>query len=509
MNNAMPSIFNTYLLPRPLGQARPVALLLVLLASPALAQTLTTTSGAGITVQSGAVLYVAGGVQNASGATLTNAGTVQLTSDLTNAGTLASPGTLSFSGAQDQTFTPGAGASVANLTLANTGATGANRLLLAQDLTVSTLLTLTQGLVRTQAPGGALTTLSLPDGASVVGEQAGRYVQGRLAVTRAAVSSSTGSVDFTNGLVLNPNGQNLGAVTVTRTAGLQTAGVSYGTNLAGTSQGIDRVWQVAAAQAPSATAPASVTVSWVSDDDHGFNPSTSAQLWRADQTSGPWASQGAPASASARSFTANVTQLGVLTVSNTNQPLPVQLVAFTAQRLGPDGLLQWKTASELKNDHFEVESSADGVAFQRLGQVAGAGTSLQPHTYQFTDKNLARYAVGQVYYRLRQVDIDGTSTYSPVRPVQVPLEAGLLVQAYPNPSAAAGEVTLAIHTGQAGAATLWLTNVLGQVVGQQSLSLPAGTSTVPLVGAGELAMGVYLLRVRQGDQQQTLKLVRH
>lgn len=482
-----------------------------LLASPAFAQTAPTLTNAGatITVQTGTTLYVAGGVQNASSGTLTNAGTVQLTGDLTNAGTLASPGTLLFSGAQDQTFAPG-GATVSNLTLSNTGASGSNRLFLVNDLTISSLLTLAGGLVRTQASASSpLYTLSLPDGGRVVGEAAGQYVQGRLAVTRAAVSNSTGSVDFTNGLVLNPNGQSLGPVTVTRTAGLQTAGVSYGQNVGATTKGIDRVWQVAAAQAPSATAPASVTLSWVSDDDNGFNPATPAQLWRADQASGPWAPQGAPASASARSFTANVTQLGVLTVSNTSQPLPVTLVAFTAQRLGPDGLLQWQTASELKNDHFEVESSADGVAFQRLGQVAGAGTSTQAHAYQFTDKNLTRYAVGQVYYRLRQVDSDGVSTYSPVRTVQVPLAAGLLVQAYPNPSAAAGEVTLAIRTGQAGAATLWLTNVLGQVVGQQSLSLSAGTSTVPLAGAGELATGVYLLRVRQGEQQQTLKLVRH
>jgi len=472
------------------------------------AQTLTN-DGVTLTVQAGTTLYVGGTVQNAAGATLTNAGTVQLTGDLTNAGTLASPGTLLFSGAQDQTFAPGA-ATVASLTLSNTGAAGSNRLFISNDLTVSSLLTLTGGLVRTQATGtGApLYTLSLPSGASVVGEQAGRYVQGRLAVTRAAVSASTGSVDFTNGLVLNPNGQSLGPVTVTRTAGLQTPGLSYGTNVGGTTKGIDRVWQVAAAQAPSATAPASVTVSWVSDDDNGFNINTPAQLWRADAASGPWAPQGVPASASARSFTANVTQLGVLTVSNASQPLPVTLVAFTAQRLGADGLLQWQTASELNNDHFVVESSADGLHFQALGQVAGAGTSTQAHGYQFTDQNLARYAVGQVYYRLRQVDTDGTATYSPVRTVAVPLAAGLLVQVYPNPSAPASEVTLALRTDQAGLATLVLTNVLGQQLSEQQLAVSVGASTLPLAGASQLATGVYLLHVRQGGQQQTLKLVR-
>jgi hypothetical protein len=286
-----------------------------------LAQTTLTNDGATITVQSGATLYVAGAVQNASGATLTNAGTVQLTGNLTNAGTLASPGTLLFSGTADQTFAPGANTSVGTLTLSNTGASGANRLLLTQALSVGSLLTLTQ------APGGLLATLSLAEGAGLTGEQSGRYVQGRLAATRGS-GSGAAPVTFPNGFTINPNGQTLGTVTVTRTAGLQTAGVSYGQNLAGTTKGTDRVGQVGAEQAP--TAPVALTLSWVSDDDNGFTLSTPAQLWRADQASGPWVAQGAPGSASPRTFSANTTQLGVLTLSNSSQPLPVTLVAFTA-----------------------------------------------------------------------------------------------------------------------------------------------------------------------------------
>lgn len=94
--------------------------MLTLLAGPTVAQVLTN-AGNTVTVQSGATLYVAGGLQNASGAIFTSAGTVQLTSDLANAGTLVSSGTLLFSGAADQTFTPGS-ATVGSLTLSNTGA---------------------------------------------------------------------------------------------------------------------------------------------------------------------------------------------------------------------------------------------------------------------------------------------------------------------------------------------------------------------------------------------------
>jgi hypothetical protein len=460
-----------------------LTLALLLLAATGLAQTLTN-DGSTLTVTSGTTLYVVGGVQNNASSTFTNAGTLQITGDLTNAGTLASTGTLLFSGNADQTFAPGA-ATLTNLTLSNTGAAGANRLFLTQDLTVGALLTLTQGLVRTQVAGGALRTLSLPDGGRVVGEGPGQYVQGRLAVSRASVNASTGSVDFTNGLVLNPNGQDLGAVTATRTAGLQQAGVSYGTNIAGTNKGIDRVWQVVSGQPVATATPASVTVSWVGDDDNGFNTTTPAQLWRADQASGPWVPQGAAASASARSFTANVTQLGVLTVSNTSTPLPVQLVAFTAQRVGADGLLSWRTASEFNNAYFQLESSADGTTFLPLpGRVAGAGTSTLAHDYTATDKNLARYGAAQVYYRLRQVDTNGASAYSPVRTVQVPPAAGLAL--FPNPTRAAATLTGA----QPGASVVVL-----DAVGRHVATYVANASgTAALTLPQSLASGVYVVR---------------
>jgi len=459
-------------------------LALLLSALTGLAQTTLTNAGATLTVQSGAVLYVAGSVQNASGATLTNAGTMQLTGDLTNAGTLASPGTLLFSGAQDQTFAPGAGTSVSTLTLNNTGAAGANRLFLTQDLTVGTLLTLTQGLVRTQAPGGALTTLTLAEGAGLTGEQSGRYVQGRLAASRSSVSG-TAPAPFPNGFSITPNGPTLGTVTVTRTAGLQAAGLSYGTNMAGSTKGIDRVWQVVAEQAP--TAPATVSLSWVSDDDNGFNVNAPAQLWRADQASGPWVAQDglrSLSSTSPRTFAANTSQLGVLTVSNSSQPLPVELVSFTAEALGADALLKWATASEKNNDRFEVEASADGRTFRRIGQVPGHGSSTQPHAYQLTDAAIARYGVSVVYYRLRQVDADGTASYSPVRPVAVPQLAGLSL--FPNPTRAAATLT-----GAAPGAAVQVFDAVGRLV-VDARADAAGTAALLL--PTDVASGIYMVR---------------
>ena len=468
----------------------------------ATAQTLTN-DGATITVQSGTTLYVSGGIQNKAGSTLANDGTVDLTGNFTNAASLSGAGKLRFSGTTDQTLTSPAGTSLATLEVANTGAVGSNRVLVPSDLTVGTALTLTNGLVRT-APTA---TITLPDGAALTGETTGRYVQGNLRAVRNTVSGNT-AILFPNSASINPNNRNLGTVTVTRTAGLQTAGVSYGQNLAGTNKGIDRVWTVAATGVqPSTATPVGVAFSWLADDDNGFVLGTNAQLWRAASAAGPWGKLGAAGSAASRSFAADVTLFGALTVSNISAPLPVELTRFAAEPQGDDALLSWATASEKNNDHFDVEASADGKNFRRIGTVAGHGTTSQPQEYQLTDKAIAHYAADPVYYRLRQVDADGTTSFSPVRQVRVKAPLGLAAEAWPQPFGPTGP-TVALRTATAGAATLVIHDALGRLVFNRALDLTVGTTALPLAELGPLSSGVYVLRLNQGTQHAQLKLVR-
>jgi hypothetical protein len=476
-------------------------LALLLPALTGLAQTTLTNDGSTITVESGAVLYVAGTVQNNASSTLANAGTVQLTGDLSNAGTLASPGTLLFSGAANQVFTPGA-ATVATLVLNNTGAVGQRTLSLPADLTVGTTLTLQSGLLRTVPTA----TLTLPDGATLTGEAPGQYVQGNLRIVRAAGS---GVLNFGHGLTLDRTG--LGQVTATRTAGLLTDNLSRATSLPTTiGKSIDRIWTVETTTAPSAAVP--VTLQWLADDDNGLSSFSPAQAWRADMGTAAWAATGSPQAATVtganRSFSFATAALGRLTLSSAAAPLPVELVRFTAEPLGTDALLKWATASEKNNDHFDVEASADGKQFARIAVVVGHGSTGQPQQYQLVDKNIARYATNLVYYRLRQVDTDGTATFSPIRTVQVPALFGFAAQLYPNPARGTEIPTLLVRTAEAGPATWELTDALGRTVLRQGGSLPVGSSTMALPAATVLPSGVYLLRVQQGSHHQVLKLVR-
>lgn len=195
-------------------------------------------------------------------------------------------------------------------------------------------------------------------------------------------------------------------------------------------------------------------------------------------------------------------------VTNTAAPLPVVLTAFTAERQETNVRLRWATASEKGSDYFAVESSSDGHNFTQLTWLAGHGTSYQTQTYEWTDAQLSRYAVTTVYYRLRQVDIDGTVVYSPVRAVAFTPATGLALEllAYPNP--AQRQCGLRLNEAQAGPATLCIVDAQGRLLAQRQLLLAQGSNTLPLHEVGDLRPGLYLVQVQQGPQRRTLRLVR-
>ena len=188
-----------------------------------------------------------------------------------------------------------------------------------------------------------------------------------------------------------------------------------------------------------------------------------------------------------------------------NVPLPVELVSFDAITRGPDVLLRWATAQERNNKHFEVEVSTDGLLFQRLHLTPGQGTSTQPHTYQYLDRNAPRYGQAVVYYRLKQVDLDGSLTYSSVQAVSLDYSHTLTLQAWPNPLGE--QLQVQISSPQAGEATLCLTNTLGQVVLQERTFLEIGSNTLVLPMNRVWPAGIYGLQLRQGTAQRMLKLI--
>jgi hypothetical protein len=158
-----------------------------------------------------------------------------------------------------------------------------------------------------------------------------------------------------------------------------------------------------------------------------------------------------PGSLRPGTYTLNITTTDVYG-GTTTQPvsftiggtvLPVVLTAFTAQAVANrDALLTWATASEIGSAYFDVERSFDGTTFAKVDRVAAQGTKPSASSYTLTDASVAANATGPVYYRLRQVDLDGTSAFSPVRSVRFTKAAPVALSLYPNPAQASTKLDL-------------------------------------------------------------------
>lgn len=109
--------------------------------------------------------------------------------------------------------------------------------------------------------------------------------------------------------------------------------------------------------------------------------------------------------------------------------LPVTLVFFTGNLVGDDAVLNWLTASELNNSGFEVEHSLNGIDFESIGWVNGNGTTNVPNTYNFVHENLS---TGIQYYRLKQIDYDGVTTYSNI--ISLEYKSKAKVSIFPIPA---------------------------------------------------------------------------
>ncbi len=173
-------------------------------------------------------------------------------------------------------------------------------------------------------------------------------------------------------------------------------------------------------------------------------------------------------------------------------PLPVELLYFEGQADAKGHLLLWETASEDNSDYFEVERSVDGRGFEAIGKVAAAGYSTAPLAYQQYDYQPAK---GTNYYRLRQVDLDGSFNYSEIIALENK-EQPATISLFPNPTR--GLVNVEI-LDQRGTMTARLYNHLGQAIQQYSLDLSGNRSVLP-VDLSALAKGVYYLELEVEGQ---------
>jgi hypothetical protein len=178
--------------------------------------------------------------------------------------------------------------------------------------------------------------------------------------------------------------------------------------------------------------------------------------------------------------------------------LPVVLSRWVAEPVGGNVRLGWTTTQQANASHFVVERSADGVNFSVITTVQAAGNSQNMLDYQAFDLSPLP---GTSYYRLRQVDYDGTSTTSKLAVVNLGSEAGLVFQVFPNPTKGRFRMVLGGVPNQA-KVQFTVFNALGQPVADGVA--PALAEELDLSG---LPKGVYLVRVGAQGQVRTQRVV--
>lgn len=182
-------------------------------------------------------------------------------------------------------------------------------------------------------------------------------------------------------------------------------------------------------------------------------------------------------------------------------PLPVELINFKGQPTRDGIALLWTTASEENNDRFEVERSSDGRHFEAIGTVRGAGNSGARLEYTFTDK---APGLGMNYYRLNQVDYDGTNAHSKVVRVSSEYTSGLGIQLIPNPCHDQACTVQLRGIDPGSPLKIELKDLTGRVVFSREIASDQTAFELPKLDSGG---GVYILSAKNGKATAVQKVI--
>jgi hypothetical protein len=386
--------------------------------------TFTTSNNTSVFNSNGRYIKLAGNFMNAAGGTT-----------YTNPGTT---GTLEFNGNAAQNYSPG-GNLVLNHVKMNHSGSGVT--LVGNNLILGTtgVLTLTNGKIITNA---LEVTQNNVAPASVTTGNTNSFVQGYL---RRFLNGSTGSYDFPVGhAVKGYQRANVNFITATSIPNLLANFNTYGalpngpvssdcpSNNYNLMAVLDNGYWTITASANPTSGNYNMTL-------YNTNYTPSGSGWTvvksptAPPTTGSWTLGGTcvPASTMAQTMRNGMNGFSSFGVGVSNTPLPIELLRFSGYAAGNENNIEWETATETNNDYFTLERSQDGIKFEELIKLKGAGNSLNTLYYKTTDSNPYQ---GRTYYRLKQTDFDGVFSYSEIIAIVNDRENLTVSNLHPNPS---------------------------------------------------------------------------
>ena len=466
----------------------------------------------GLVAISDSVRYVRGDVENAGEFDLTPAAGSTSNRLFIDEGNLLNTATGKWIASQSTVVLMGMkphllsmnGASLYNLRLDNPAGTT-----LGSDATVAAGLRLANGnLFTTEAYSLRLAPTGSLLGPGPAGyEDDSHYVKGSLVQQKALYGNE--EVNFGNmGFGLNPRSQRL-TLTVDRRSGLDKPDYSYAQSPEFTGKrGIDRIWRLSTPGRENPAQPVSISLTWLADNDHGLDFSTGmAQVWRSTNEGATWTKEGEPQNGIGRAVAVASAQLNAwytVSLNTTKAPAPIAQTVFAGNVRNSDAILTWSTTTKPTNGWYVIERSADERQWREISRQPVAGQRWSPAGSTALDKNAGLIAP-TLYYRLRQLDTDGTSHYSRVLSLHFAGATVFKLEAYPVPLQE--YLTLDLVTTGTGPVQIDLYDLAGRRMISRQESAAAGASRFQ-IDVRALATGVYTLRASQGDQHITRILKR-
>ncbi|MBP8240055.1 MAG: T9SS type A sorting domain-containing protein, partial [Saprospiraceae bacterium] len=180
--------------------------------------------------------------------------------------------------------------------------------------------------------------------------------------------------------------------------------------------------------------------------------------------------------------------------------LPLELLDFEVFAESESNRLDWRSASETKFSHFEIERSADGATWAKIGSVPGLGNTTAEQFYQFTDKQPLPLG----YYRLRMVDLDGSAAFSKIVSADRQKQASKL-RISPNPFS--DQLFINLYAQEAATAFVSLTDVAGKVIWQMQIAVTEGSNRLHF-DLPEIPQGIYMLQMKMPGLQIAERVAR-
>ncbi|WP_462249295.1 LamG-like jellyroll fold domain-containing protein [Ekhidna sp.] len=201
-----------------------------------------------------------------------------------------------------------------------------------------------------------------------------------------------------------------------------------------------------------------------------------------------------------------ITSFSQTTFGAASAPLPVDLVAFQAKRIENINRLTWSTATEINNEHFEILRSIDQDHWRVIDIVdskSPSGNSNSVLSYSYIDIEI--FSSEQVFYRLKQVDFDGTETLSQIVEISIESDEQASFNVYPNP---VGELlTMEINAPLAGNAVIELTSLSGNRVIVENVTIGVGVNLIP-INTSLLQSGIYIINVNSNSMSFSRKIIK-